>query len=300
MGMRLHHKIIVIDNKVALTGGINVSDHYSHFANTVPWLDFALESRGKVVSDLIHICNGTLQTARARNSHKLKVDRRTPQPGLPPVHARVLQNNWLRARFGISYQYRQNIRSARESILIFASYFVPSVALKRLLKKAAQRGVKVTIVLGAVSDVGLVRRASEHFYSDMLKAGIELYEWRPSVLHAKIALVDDKWFCVGSYNLNHLSDFGSIECNIEVNDNAFCSGTGAYLKQIILNDCDHISWILYNKRFSIVRRLYNALCYALVRLSLGFFFFLQNRTNKKEKVVKPIRHRVATPTPPGS
>ncbi|MBC7384097.1 MAG: hypothetical protein H7296_14120 [Bacteroidia bacterium] len=284
MGMRLHHKIMVFDSQVALTGGINISDHYSHYNKQIPWLDFAVLTTGKVIQDFVQICYGTLHTVNSRSKHKSKINASNSNNDHLPVHARVLQNNWLQAKFAISWQYRQHIRKAQNRIILFASYFIPSIALKRLLKNAANRGVKVSIILGSVSDVGIVRRASEYFYADMLKEGIELYEWRPSVLHAKIALIDNKWLSVGSYNLNHLSDFGSIECNIEVYDNEFCISAQKSLEELIVKDCDNISWILYLKRFGFFHRFYNAICYGLVRISLNLLFFMQNRNNKKERV----------------
>lgn len=282
MGMRLHHKIMIFDEKTALIGGINISNPYSAYTHKTPWLDFALTVQGKVIQDLLQICNSTLHTVNSRNKHRSKLSVQSSNIGHLPVHIRVLQNNWLQARFGISKRYRQQIRKSENQIIILASYFVPSIALKRLLKNASQRGVKVWIVLGAISDVGIVKHATQYFYEDMLKAGIQLFEWRPSVLHAKVALIDKQWMSIGSYNLNHLSDFGSIECNLEIHDEAFCSQTEIFLKDLILKDCDNISWIQYHKRYGYFQKVYNALCYWLVRLSLNLLFFLQNRNNKKE------------------
>lgn len=280
MGMRLHHKIICIDGQFALVGGINISDNYSAYTLQTPWLDFALLAQGKVVNDLLQICKQTLRKVSNHSKYKTK---QALQKEHKPIITRVLQNNWVQAKFGITHQYKQKIRKAETEIILFASYFIPSLALKRLLKKAAKRGVNVQIVLSAVSDVGLVKNATEYFYTDMLNSGIKLYEWKQSVLHAKVALIDSDWLSIGSYNLNHLSDFGSIECNLEVLDEAFCSITNNNLKQLMEEGCESISLEKFENRSNIFSKIYQAICYGLLRLLLGFMFLLQSRNIKKKQ-----------------
>ena len=240
MGMRLHHKIICVDGQFALVGGINISDNYSAYSLQTPWLDFALLAQGKVVEDLLQICKQTLRKVSNHSKYKTKQEL---QKEHKPIITRVLQNNWVQAKFGITHQYKQKIRKSEHEIILFASYFIPSLALKRLLKKAAKRGVNVHVVLSSISDVGLVKIATEYFYADMLKAGIKLYEWKQSVLHAKVILIDSDWLSVGSYNLNYLSDFGSIECNLEVLDEVFCSSTNNKLKVLMEEGCESICFV---------------------------------------------------------
>jgi cardiolipin synthase len=277
MGMRLHHKIICVDGQFALVGGINISDNYSAYTLQTPWLDFALLANGKVVEDLLQICKQTLRKVSKYQRFKIKQE---SQKEHQAIITRVLQNNWVQAKFGITHQYKQKIRKAENEIILFASYFIPSISLKRLLKKAAKRGVNVNIVLSSISDVGIVKYATEYFYADMLKAGIKLYEWKQSVLHAKVALIDSNWLSVGSYNLNHLSDFGSIECNLEVLDESFCTSTNLQLKQLMNEGCEKISIEKFENRSNIYSKVYQAICYGLVRLLLRFMFLLQSRNIK--------------------
>ncbi|MFZ4798195.1 MAG: phospholipase D-like domain-containing protein [Bacteroidia bacterium] len=281
MGMRLHHKIICVDGQFALVGGINISDNYSAYTLQTPWLDFALLTHGKVVNDLLQICKQTLRTVSKYPKFKLKHEIQNEHK---PIITRVLQNNWVQAKFGITHQYKQKIRKSETEIILFISYFIPSISLKRLLKKAAKRGVNVNIVLSSISDVGIVKYATEYFYADMLKAGIKLYEWKQSVLHAKVALIDSNWLSVGSYNLNHLSDFGSIECNLEVLDESFCTSTNLQLKQLMNEGCESISIEKFEKRSNLFSKIFQAICYGLVRLSLGFMFLLQSRNGRKKRV----------------
>jgi len=281
MGMRLHHKIICVDSQMALVGGINISDNYSAYTSQTTWLDFALLAQGKVVNDLLQICKQTLRTVSKYPKFKI---RHEIQNEHKPIITRVLQNNWVQAKFGITHQYKQKIRKSETEIILFASYFIPSISLKRLLKNAAKRGVNVNIVLSSISDVGIVKYATEYFYADMLKAGIKLYEWKQSVLHAKVALIDSDWLSVGSYNLNHLSDFGSIECNLEVLDETFCASSNLIMKQLMNESCEPISIEKFEKRSNLFSKMFQAICYGLVRLSLGFMFLLQSRNGRKKRV----------------
>jgi cardiolipin synthase len=191
------------------------------------------------------------------------------------VKARVLQNYWLFAKFGISRQYRQNIRKSREEILIVASYFVPSPALKRILKRAALRGVKVRLVLGSISDVGLVKHASHFFYSDLLKSGVEIWEWQPSVLHAKLAFVDHQWMSIGSYNLNYLSDFGSTECNIEIFDKPFQQECLNQINVLLKKDATKIDTEVYLRERNWFIKIRNFLSYRILSASLKILFYFQ-------------------------
>jgi cardiolipin synthase len=157
------------------------------------------------------------------------------------------------------------------------SYFIPSLALKRLLKKAAKRGVKVHLILGGLSDVNLVKNATHYFYADLLKAGISIYEYYGSILHAKIAFADEHWMCVGSYNLNYLSDFGSLECNVEIKDAAFQKTTVQQIKEICKKDCKEITLSNFELKSNWLTRFRNYLSYVALSFSLRILFLFQKR-----------------------
>ncbi len=280
MGMRLHHKIICIDNQFALVGGINISNNYSGYSPQTPWIDFAIFVKGKIVHDLLQLCFQTLRTVSNYPKIKTKIDTHIEKK---PIQARVLQNNWVKFKFGITHEYKQHIRKSDKEITLFASYFIPSFTLKKLLKNAAKRGVNVQIVLASNSDVGIAKYASEYFYIDMLKSGIKLYEWKPSVLHAKVAIIDSNWFCIGSYNLNHLSDFGSMECNLEILDKSYIESLKPIFNNFILKDCDKILLSDFNKKNTVKNKFINFLSYKLYRFLLLILFILQGKNNRKPK-----------------
>jgi cardiolipin synthase len=271
-GTRLHHKIIIFDKQKALLGGINISNHYSAFGSGKTWLDFGVVLQGNIVLDLLVICY----------SFERKTFLRKHPVSLPylaekgPIKARILQNHWAKARFGISKQYRHKIRESKEQITLIASYFLPSMALKRMLKNAQKRGVQVTLVLSGISDVPLVRKATHHLYSDLLKSGVKIYEWQDSVLHAKVAFIDKDWTCIGSYNINHLSDFGSTECNIEIVDVAYQEQNLKLVKLLMNKSAKAILADDYRQKLNFIERLSNYLAYHIMRISLRVLFYFQS------------------------
>lgn len=274
LGMRLHHKIFIFDAHKALMGGINISDHYSHLGKPECWLDFGIMLEGNAVTDLLKICKSINQGLLPKSI--LRVEPKTgyaPEQGFYKV--RILQNHWVKAKFGISRQYRQQIRKAHKEIVLVSSYFLPSPALKRLLKKAAQRGVRVQLVLGGKTDVPMMFYAAQFFYRDLLKAGVEIWEWQPSVLHAKMAFTDNDWMCIGSYNLNHLSDFGSVECNIEIRDKEFHDAALQELQALLDKDALLVNPLQYDHKIGLFKQIRNFISYRLISFSLKILFYLQ-------------------------
>ncbi len=156
-----------------------------------------------------------------------------------------------------------------------SSYFLPSPALKRLLKLAAKRGVRVQLILGSLSDVGMMTHAAQFFYSDLLQAGVEIWEWQPSVLHAKLAFVDHQWMSIGSYNLNYLSDFGSTECNIEILDKPFQQECLNQINLLLKKDASKIDTDIYLRERNWFIKIRNYLSYRILSASLKILFYFQ-------------------------
>lgn len=280
LGRRLHHKIVWVDGKWALIGGINIADKYSGFHGKEPWLDFALEISGPVCINIKKVCDEVL--------HKqwLKQAYRNYKPELHkenlPYLSRVIQNDFFRRRLQISASYRQAIRHSHESLIIVASYFLPGNGLRRLIKRACDRRVKVTIILVGMSDVPFIKPAIIWLYDWMFRNKITVYEWQRSVLHGKLAVVDHQWVTLGSFNLNELSDYGSLELNVEVNDQHFAVETEKYLQKIIDEGCKQIQPETYRKQKNWMIQFSRWFSYQLVRMALRFLFlFMQLKEGKK-------------------
>ncbi len=229
MGRRLHHKFLLVDNRKALIGGINVADEYHGTKHLRPWLDFAILLEGPVCYELKSFADDILNKTISFSSSRKK----NIEGGGVAIH----QNDILRRKMHIRRSYYENIYTAKRSITIVAAYFIPRYKLLQLLFKAARKGVEVRLVLPALSDTHLYEMAVKHFYSRLLKHQIKIFEYESTILHAKVAVIDDEWATIGSYNLNDLSDLLSTELNVAVRDKEFAAGFAKRLNEIIEKEC---------------------------------------------------------------
>ena len=272
IGRRLHHKIVLIDNEVALVGGINIANKYKGIHEPA-WLDMAVMVSGPVCRDLQKICLA-IWPARVR---KKMIRSNFPQPNQKHVRLRVIQNDWWRKRIEISRTYNQMFRKSHKNITIVASYFLPGFNKRRLLIKAAKRGVSVQLVTGGFSDVPLLKPAVEYLYKTLLQSGVRIFEWNKSVLHAKFATIDGRWVTIGSHNLNALSDYGSLEANIEILDEPFAKETEETIRLLINEGCTEVTAEMFEFNSGMFRQIYRWISYILVRLSLAILFALMRK-----------------------
>ena len=263
LGRRLHHKIVVVDDCEALVGGINISDKYRGSANQTPWLDYAILIKGGVCEKASKICAAILNKRFIFSS-------RFPRsiPADSDTLVRFRQNDRLRGKRQISKEYIRSIKNANESIYFVSSYFLPGRRILKALKKSAKQGVAVHIILSAQSDIILYGRATSPLYTSLLKQGIHIYEWEPSILHGKIAMVDKQWITIGSFNLNYLSALSSIELNVEVLDKNLVNELYKHLQEIIKKGCKEIEYESYLIKNTWNNRLANLVTYYLTRLVL--------------------------------
>jgi cardiolipin synthase len=124
-----------------------------------------------------------------------------------------------------------------------------------------------------VSDVALAKWAERFFYPWLLKRNIEVYEYRRKVLHAKLATYDNKWVTIGSYNVNDLSAYASIELNLDVDNEIFATHVEQSLNEIIERDCDVITTASLQRKENFISRLLYRLAFGTFRLGLYLFTF---------------------------
>jgi len=262
LGRRLHHKVIVIDSEYALIGGINIADKYHGTERTSPWLDFAVLLDGELVKSLNILCRNIYFQKKRIKRLNIKPDIKAHDTSV-----RVIQNDWLKRKNEIGNTYLRFIRGAKNDIIIVGSYFIPGRRIRTALKRASKRGAKIKIILAGISDVPLVKQATTYLYSSLLRQNIELYEWNKSILHGKAAVVDECICTIGSFNLNHLSSYGSIEMNVEIHSTEFSSKFNSYLSQII-EECDKITPQSFKKKNRLLNRIGNFLAFYIVRIIL--------------------------------
>lgn len=248
-GRRLHHKVIVADKNIALIGGINIADKYHGSPTETAWLDYAILIKGSICQEVDNIC---LHTYGRKLIWKQKKAKKIPKQIIPDelISVRIRENDRLRRRNQISASYLQAIQNAQKSIYITGSYFLPGTRLRKALIRAAKRGVEVHLIMAGISDVPVFQSATRWLYDLLFRNGIKIYEWEKSVLHGKVAVVDGKWATIGSFNLNHLSAYGSIELNIDVLNEQFSDSFQRHLRSVIETGCKQVFPIHQNNHWT--------------------------------------------------
>ncbi len=273
LGRRLHHKVLVVDGVHALLGGINISNKYRGLDEEIPWLDYAVYIKDDtLVIALQKLCREIFFKTPSRKKNRIQST--LLEESSTKVH--ILRNDWFRERNEIFNYYLKAIKSSREEVVLVASYFLPGKKLMTALRNATKRNVSVKIVLSGVSDLPIVMRATQYLYGYFLQQGVELYEWKKSVLHAKIAVVDNHWSTIGSFNLNDLSYYANIEMNASIDSIVFSSHLRSHL-QSILEGSERITMETLQYREDLKSKLLNWVSYELVRLALRLVIFFANK-----------------------
>jgi cardiolipin synthase len=243
---RLHRKLCVVDQSLAFCGGINFVDDLlepGHGPLDAPRYDFSLQIAGPLVAEMLQSMaqlwrrlkvtreirqgrftaagrtwqEGKKATARGGSLPigNIEINLTTWCGGYPDVHAALLLRDNLHNRSRIERTYRHAIGNAKQEIIIANAYFLPGRRLRKALLQARQRGVTVRLLLQGRYDNFMQFHASRPVLANLLNAGIEIYEYSPSLLHAKVAVIDGEWATVGSSNLDPLSLLLAREANVE-------------------------------------------------------------------------------------
>jgi cardiolipin synthase len=264
IGRRLHHKVVVIDQLICLVGGINIADKYLGNPLIVPWCDFAILVKEASIGQRVHQICQKIYHKKKKNQN---INSQQPPAIGNQTNIKITQNDWLKQKNEIGKAYLKAIKEAQLEIIIVGGYFLPGRKIANALREASKRGVKVKLILSGISDVPLVQRATRFLYTSLLQYNIELYEWNKSILHGKAAIIDNTWSTIGSFNLNHLSSYGSIEMNIEVSDPSFSKTFKQHLTSI-MNECEKITTSTLAKRNGPLNNILNWMSYKMARLSL--------------------------------
>ena len=145
--------------------------------------------------------------------------------------------------------------------------------------QAIKRGIKIKVVVAGVSDVAVAKYAERWLYDWLLRNGFEIYEYKKNVLHAKIAVCDDNLMTIGSYNINDISAYASIELNLEVKNAVFCKAVHQTLNQIITVDCEQITAENYNKTNTNFKKIVNWFAFKFIRMLIYLFTFYFRQRN---------------------
>lgn len=258
---RLHRKLCVVDGVVGFCGGINLIDDQDDVVLgrlALPRLDFALQVSGPLVAEMLEQMEQlwwrmqAVQAAAQRDLRQawsalregvtwldelLRAEPAAPvaprRPEARGAAAALLWRDNLRHRHDIERAYLKAIGGAREQIVIANAYFIPGRRLRRALVQAVRRGVRVRLLIQGKYERFLQYHAPRPVHQALLAAGVEIHEYAPSALHAKVAVVDDRWATVGSSNLDPISLLLAREANVVTTDRRFALALRRRLEQLM-------------------------------------------------------------------
>jgi cardiolipin synthase len=208
-GIRDHRKILVCDNDLAIIGGANIAAEYQGDGVASGWRDLGLKIRGPLASELAAASDEMFARADVRHKPFSRLRKSARQKTVPFAGGKILLTGPGRNN-PIKLALSHDLKHAGQ-VAIICAYFLPPLRILRQLARLARRGTKVQLILPGKSDVFLSRLAAQSFYRRLLRAGVEIYEYQPQILHAKMFLMDDIVY-VGSSNL----DSRSLNINYEL------------------------------------------------------------------------------------
>lgn len=259
--VRNHRKILVVDDRIAFCGGMNVSEDYAgEHHGTGRFRDVHLRLDGPCVADLAKLVRDSIRSGGDRPPARGE----RPRPFAKGSVVQVLESNVRRQRRAIQKAMHFTLRRAVKRCIFTSPYFVPPRRLIAAMTDAAQRGVDVRVMTAGRSDVPIVRKASRHLYGRLLRGGVRLYEMQERTLHAKTACIDGVYGSVGSFNL----DYWSYRRNLEVTVTALDPATAARLEErfredlVLSREVRLENW----ERRRLLERVLDWLAYQLLRI----------------------------------
>jgi cardiolipin synthase len=270
---RLHRKIVVIDRNLAFVGGINIIDDLDMPGQDWPRYDYAVSVEGPLVQEISAVVRRlwwrVVWLQRLHIDWRRDKQKQAPQPqAAGHIRATFLIRDNFRHRRDIEKAYLQAIEQAKSKIIVANAYFLPGLNLRHALMAAAGRGVRVVLLLQGKMEHRLAHYASRALFGSFLDAGIEIYEYHQSILHAKVAVIDDHWATVGSSNLDPFSLLLALEANIVVDDRSLAIALKDSLEQAIKVGARRV----FDKNWRLqpfMLRLVCWLSYGLVRCMAG-------------------------------
>jgi cardiolipin synthase len=268
---RMHRKLAVVDGRAAFVGGINIIDDVDPAGNVPPRFDFAVKVEGPLLQTIQEAAERLwIRVAWVRLGRRRRVNRHAAIEDGPKGAQRaalVVRDNF-RHRRDIEDAYLGAIDSAHDEIFIANAYFFPGTRFRRALVRAARRGVRVTLLLQGKIEYTLQHYAARALYGTLLEAGVEIYEYHKSYLHAKVAVVDRHWATVGSSNIDPFSLLLAREANVVVEDRGFAAELRLSLRAALEEGAlvvEGARWL----RLPLWRRIPIWVSYGIVRFIMG-------------------------------
>ena len=276
---RVHRKIALIDGKVGFVGGINLIDDMTECLAEHPRYDYAVQVEGPVLADIylqmVHLWRVVSWWKVGRRSDAIPQTNLLPRvpmqaAGDTKIYFAVRDN--FRHRRDIEQAYLDAIGNARREVLITSPYFLPGRHFRRALIEATERGVSVTLLLQGRADHVILMQATRALYTQLLGAGVAIFEYHKSMLHGKVAVIDDAWSTVGSSNLDPFSLFLNREANVVVIDEKFAATLRASVMEEIGANATKLEPLRWQKR-GWAGRARSWVAYGFARWVMGWLGF---------------------------
>ncbi|MCL2296771.1 MAG: cardiolipin synthase ClsB [Proteobacteria bacterium] len=268
---RLHRKLCHIDGKVAFIGGINIIDDMNTPGHTPPRIDFAVRVEGPILAEIVRTMRRVRALVELSHLHNITFEK----DALPAVteavgtiRANLVVRNNLKQRHAIERAYRAALGRARNEAIIACAYFFPGWRFQKALIAAAQRGVKVTLLLQGRVEYKIMHYAVRTLYEKFLDAGIEIQEYHRSFLHAKVAVIDGQVATIGSSNIDPYSFLMAREANVFIHDAGFAGQLRGVLLELIADGAKPVSASHWRQR-SLMTRLLSVLALGTLRLIMA-------------------------------
>ena len=267
---RLHRKLVVVDGRLAFVGGINIIDDMDTLGETPPRFDYAVSVEGPLLAQIQPVVSrlwALVSWTHFKHRWNKKGIRPRIQSAGDKQAAFVVRDN-VGHRRDIEEVYLDAIQEAKKEIIIANAYFLPGLNFRHALSEAAVRGVRVVLLLQGRVEYFLLHHATRALYASLLAAGIEIYEYQSSFLHAKVAVIDGHWATVGSSNIDPFSLLLSREANVVVRDIEFAQALRNSLEQAMTQGAQRLLPENWKKQKWVARALTWA-SYGFVRFLMG-------------------------------
>ncbi len=278
---RMHRKLAAVDASIAFVGGINVIDDLNHPEPLLPRFDFAISIEGPLQRQLMlatkHLWKIVAISRLKRWARHNETPYLTIQPSGNQRGALVIRDNF-RHRHDIEEVYLHAITNACSEIIIANAYFLPGINLRHALSDAARRGLRVVLLLQGRIEYHLQHYATLALFGSLLDAGIEIYEYHKSYLHAKVAVIDRRWSTVGSSNIDPFSLLLAREANVIVDDELFANQLRFCLENAMVEESTRVlqeKW----KDQSWISRTMSWVSYYIVRFLRGMVGYNRKNNN---------------------
>jgi cardiolipin synthase len=226
---RNHRKLLIIDDDITYLGSCNIT------ASCLSWRELVIKLKGPISG---HFADSFLKSWKNYGAISDKIERVVHKGfeilnDVPSAIKRVTERKYLKL-----------IRKAKSKIIIETPYFVPSLKIRSALYGAVKKGVRVMIVLPFISDVRIVDILRGRYLGKLYKNGIKIYYYKPAILHSKLLMIDDKFFLLGSSNLDYRSFIYQHEINLFGNDKKIVSELNKYFKETMkeATEFDYNQW----------------------------------------------------------